>query len=204
VKKNMTTLIGAGAGALIILLVAGLMISRQYSKARELQGKIDELQAQIDMHRAVAERGPDLERKKDQIARTFDKFVTIFPKKENADRVFDTLQLYGAQTKIDIKRVGIVEEAPTEPGRPGAARPAGPKGPQYKNFGTRENTIEVEGTFFDFVEFLNKLESHREFLQVDSFTMAPKRDAGRGGDAGAEIKLTITMKLRTFFYDPKA
>jgi|GEM_PF-4598706 len=106
---------------------------------------------------------------------------SILPSQEEIENLVDNLSEFA-------KKSGIVMTK-TAPVRQGAYRAA--KG-VVKRFDEADFDVEIEGDFFQFVEFLNCLENYKRFIRVDDFAIA----AGRAqGDPNS-----IKLKFATFTY----
>jgi len=189
------------AGAFLIVLGGiGAAIYGKHNERQQTLAEVEKLRQEIAGYdKRIALR--EMKRKqKEDIEDNFAELVEILPQAspQQQDRIYQLLTQIGANTKVKAK--GITEKATTTGG---AAPPAGgkqqPQAPQAPQFGDAFQQTQLsasfEGTFSNFMRFLNMVENYPNFLRVDEIDIRPSRTVVTDPQT-LDIKLTLS----TFSY----
>ncbi|KPJ63176.1 MAG: hypothetical protein AMS15_01415 [Planctomycetes bacterium DG_23] len=165
----------------VILLLAGLGggIYLKIKQRVPLDTEIENLQRTIKIHEGkIAQIGPLTDRiaaLQDEIAR----YEIIIPDSEELDKMADTVDEFRKKSGVEIndfRKISIPITRPEE-----AAR-------AYRRVTYH---MKLKSDFFQFAIFVNLLENHERFIQVDSFRVSP----GRGEDI---LQMDIDLQISTF------
>jgi Tfp pilus assembly protein PilO len=169
----------------------GVLIYGKLKTNSKIKDEISQFEEKSQRYELKKMKIPRLKKKMEEINKNFKKFVSILPKKKEAreDRIFGIVANYAEQAGLKAQRAVI--EKGTEVKK---------KGKKYKAFNQVSTTLGLEGTFFEFLTFLSLMENHKSFLQVDSFSVTPKKEAGKR----VKDLLGISIKVTTFTYAPSA
>lgn len=165
----------------VLLLLGGFGVGI-YLKIKEkgpLDTKIERLRKTIAIHdQKIAEIEPLTEKiaaLQDELAR----YEIIIPDSEELDKMAETVDEFRKKSGVEINDF-------RKTSRPTTAREE--MGKAYKRV---TYNIKLVGKFYDFVTFVNLLESHERFIRVDSFRMSP----ARGEDTSL---MDIDLQISTF------
>lgn len=166
----------------VVLLLLGGFGLGIYLKIKEkgpLDANIDTLRKTIAIHnQKIAEIEPLTEKiaaLQDELAR----YEIIIPDSEELDKMAETVDEFRKTSGVEINDF-------RKTSRPTTAREE--MGKAYRRV---TYDIKLVGKFYDFVTFVNLLESHERFIRVDSFRMSP----ARGEDTSL---MDIDLQISTF------
>jgi len=193
------------AAVLIFVAAIGGLGYAVYAKTvenDETQAKIDALEAEISQFQAVIATREEKERQRlalDQILRDL---VSILPpySERQEELVQDALTAYASGAQLKPKRLApTVVQGPPAPNA--APQPPRPPGAASNDFVRIDLRMGFEGTFFNFLKFLYRVETHDSFLRVDEIQLAPLPYAE--GPQPENRELAIVVKVSTYQYVPK-
>ena len=180
-KREKMILMTVLVASAVVALGAGVWIYFLSTWAGELRTDNDALRARVNAAQTKLAKLTALRIEREQAQARLDVAQSILPSQEEIESLVDNLSEFA-------KKSGVVI-AKTAPVRQGAYRNA--KG-AVKRFEEADFEIDLEGNFFQFVEFLNYLENYKRFIRVDDFAVA----AGRAeGDPNS-----VKLKFATFTY----
>jgi len=173
----------------VIVVVAGIItwLVMGVRQSRKLNVSITEKAAKLqDLHAKIAAI-PGLRQEQQKLAGELEEYETILPNDRELNKIFDTLSEYEKKAGLKIQTFSPTRERKTAANVPETS---------YRQV---SYDLDLTGDYFSLVKFLNLLENHDRFVQVDSFTMKQKRQEG-----SANVANDISLKLSTFVFDPKA
>ena len=176
--------------------------------------ELDGIEASIKKNDKIIAKRKDLEIEKDKLDKHLSRYVTILPPPEVAtpQTFLRLVQEKVERSQLSLQSIVFVEEkakkgkAKRKPKGKGKASSKKKAGPAFEEL--RVN-LEAQGSYDEYLRFLNSLERHETFLRVNSFTCAIDEDAMQdafesgqvGGEDGQIVwKLRIEMQVSTFTY----
>jgi len=147
-----------------------ISIKQKGTKLAELQEKIAAV--------------PALRQEQQKLSGELQVLETILPNDRELNKIFDTLSEYEKEAGLEIRRFNPVREK-TERGNGTET--------SYRKV---SYDLELVGEYFSLVKFLNLLENHKRFVQVDSFNIKQKDEDSAVNE--------LSVKCSTFVFDPKA
>ncbi len=204
-------LIAAVAIFVVVIGSLGFAIYKQTGDNADLQQSVDGLRNEIAGLDAIIATREQKKKNRDAQEDVLKSLVSILPpySERQEERVYEAVTQYASLAKL--KFGGIIPRAvvsapvrPTGGGPPGApAPPAPPKPPgaAASDFAQTELALKFDGTFFNFLKFVNMVENHESFLRVDQLSLVPARPTA--GPQPENLDVTVTVKISTFQYAPK-
>lgn len=186
-KRRILAFVGA---SIVTAIACGVMIYLQRQKVQEWRTQVQALQAQIAQDRALIAKTPELV-KEVIIQRETDEVIKgILSDEEDVNNLVRTLQKFEEDSGISISSMKLQRES----------------GGQQKNeeFGRVAYTLVLEADAFEFLSFLNYVESHSRLMSVTNFKLS---SGGRMLTRGTDDDIPrhkITLDLETYVYRPKA
>lgn len=183
--------------AACFVVIFGSLVAAIYSKYNEKEatlGQVEQLKQEIRGYQAKIDQKPAKQKLKEDIEDVFTELVDILPQASprQRDNIFDAVTQYAAIAKIRFKQ--LIQDTPVTMGGQQPPQPQGPAKPFGDAFEQTNLSLRFEGTFTNFMKFLNMVENHRNFLRVDEIALSPIRS-----DVEPRI-LDITVKFSTFHY----
>ncbi len=165
----------AGAGAWVWL---GL------SKADDLQMAILQKNQQLtSLNERIADV-PRLRQDGQKIGAELAEYEIILPNESELSKFLETLSDFEKKAGVDIRTVTPQQVMRQDPSAPTTS---------YKQVAY---DLSLAGDYFSFVRFLNLLETHNRFIQVESFSVRQREESNLVDE--------ITLRVTTFVYDPAA
>lgn len=197
--SNMQKIILAAAAFLVVFGGLCAATYSQYNEKEKTLATVNQLQDEIGVYEAKIATRDEKRRHKEAIEDNFGELVEILPQANprQRDRILDALTSYGSQARVKFVRVIVTEDLKSAPGAPQPPPAPGAK-PFGDAFEQTQLAVQYEGTFQNFMKFLNLIEVNSltgNFLRVDEVNLDP----GRGEDVEPKV-LNITIKLSTFSY----
>jgi hypothetical protein len=195
------------AGIAVFVVILGGIGYGIYAKSDEnsaVEGQIQKLNDEIAELQKTIDKKEEMKKHRAAQDEIFKELVTVLPaySERQDERVMETLTAYASVCKLTPKGLVPKVNAPVA-AAPGA--PPGPGGPQAqggKDFAQTELRINYEGTFFNFLKFLNMVENNDSFLRVDEILLSPTV-LGATEVQPEHRLLQITVKISTFHYVAK-
>ena len=179
----------------VLVVVAGVIgtgawVGLGVSECSELDKIIVVKKTELEKLEKKVSAIPGLKKEKAKLADELDTIEEILPKQRELNKLFDTLSdLKNAVNKGRSKgRMALASLAPLRDKRLTNA--------PVTSYNKTSYSLSLSADYFSLIKFLNLLENHNRFIQVDSFSIKQK-------DEGSVIN-DVNLKLSTFIYDPKS
>jgi Tfp pilus assembly protein PilO len=175
---------------LVLTLVVGYLLYKDYQEWKKLRADIDGMNAQITKLKQDIFQVPKIRDELDNQAAIFEEHVKILPSEKDLDSLVESLR--GLAERADI--VNIAEIRPQGSGR----RPRG-RG-QTSDFEELGYSLRFEADFRTLAEFLNALETNTRFLKVNQFRTTPILASAEAEVVGP-LPLSVDMTIITYKYN---
>jgi Tfp pilus assembly protein PilO len=167
---------------LVAVLIVGVWWMFLFSPVRGDAGKVDdEIETAKSETRALetqAKQLEDLERRAPEIEANLDRLREAVPAEPELASFIDLANQLGVDTGVRW-----VSVAPAEPATTGQA-------------GTIQLTIEVEGGYFQVLDYLNRLENLPRLVVVDQLSLSASESDEEGASAGApQLLASLTARM---------
>ncbi len=176
---------------LIILFVVafGVIVALCYYRwndNKKLEQEVDSIQARIGKMELIKAEISDLRQERRRSIEAINDLTKILPTEAETSHsdLLELLRQFATASGVSVTSLLRPTEVP-EPGMPIM---------RYKY------EIMVEGTFPQFVRFLNHIERHERFLKVDSFEVA---NLGTGPIWPETPEKKMRLRLTTYTYNPE-
>ena len=196
-KEMKTVAVFAGV-FLVMAMVAGYFVYNTSDEVAVKAQEIDVLKNELAALKKEADQHDELVIELDSLKANLAQYVKILPSPEVAtpERLMELVQekTERAQFALASYRAGDAKgaKAPQARGRgPGSA----------SGFKEIEVSLNAEGTYEQFLRFLNSLERHESFLRVNSFSCLTGSKPTIGEDGAEVYPLTISLNVSTFRYE---
>ena len=169
-------------------------------KARE--GEIAQIKQEIAKAEAVIAKKEELEKELESLERNLSHYITILPSPEVATKesLMRLVQEKCERSQFVLERF-VLDKAAGAPAR-GRGRAAPKKKGGGGGFQEIALTLDANGTYEQFLRFLNSLERHESFLRVNTFRcQADPKPKINEEDGTVSWPLTISLNLSTFRYE---
>ncbi|MGE3165830.1 MAG: type 4a pilus biogenesis protein PilO [Planctomycetota bacterium] len=170
---------------------------RKRTELKETRIKLDQEEAEAQAKIAMI---PKLRKESEELAQIIEDYAEILPTEAEVslDAFLEDIEQFIQDTSLVIVNGAPVEKkfVAKKKGAPEAAR---------VNFEQHKYRFQLEGTYLDFVRFVNRVENHTRFLEIVEMKIAPTGKTGRG-EGGEEIRLaensrkTIELVISTYTY----
>ena len=189
-KEMRTTAITAvliliGAGGL------GYFVNETLTEIETVSAANAELEGQIATLKAKVDTMPALPVELENLKTNFAQYIKILPSPEIAtpERLLELVQEKCERSAFQLKTFSF---------KPGAATAkAGARG----GFREIDITLNAEGTYEQFLRFLNGLERHESFVRVNSFNCTVGTTAKKDAEGKDLWPLTVALNISTFRFD---
>jgi len=187
-KKIWTGII---AGSVVIAGSFAFMVHTEKGKIRETHAAVDSLRTEIDKSRTTIRTTPDLEREVIVLREIAERIKEVLPDTKDLNDLIRNFQDYSRETGV----------------RPSSFKPKDTakdrgRGKLASAFEKVAYTLTLEADLFQFLDFVNKIETHRRFMSINSFKLdaTSRRKLESEGFASHKIQ----MEVETYKYVPKA
>jgi Tfp pilus assembly protein PilO len=195
-----------------ILVVAGALVVGEVvfafmgnSQREELQSELSSLDDRQRVAQAKCDRIPDLEAKVRELSDIVDQYTEILPREDEVspDAFLDDISRLCSEVGLEIASANPIEVKDTTkaPRRTGNRNTPAPKN-QPKSFVQHKYRFEMAGSFPALLQFLNGVENHTRFLQVDELSVE-NLASGRAGsavEAALDPRKSLVVELSTYTY----
>jgi Tfp pilus assembly protein PilO len=166
-------------------------VEQKKSEIAVLNKEIEDLQAQADQEEALLAELAALKL-------NFAQYVKILPSPQVAteEKLMETVQLKCERSNFTL--VDYVAKPPRKRAKRGKKRGASSTG-----FKEIDVTLKADGTFEQFLRFLNSMERHESFLRVNSFQCQGPRGPETDAEGNETWPLKVTLNVSTFRYEAK-
>lgn len=174
-------------------LAEGYYINEVMGEIEVKQAEIATLQGEITTLQEKVKKIEPLTRELASLKANFAQYVRILPSPDVAsqERLMELIQEKSDRTGFKVTQFVIKRESTTA-----AAASRKKKG----GFQEIDLTLTSEGTFDQFLRFLNSLERHESFVRVNSFACSAS-DKPKIGPDGPTWPLTVALNVSTFRYE---
>lgn len=189
--SNKKVWIGIAAGGLLVAGTLGWLVRGEKQSITEAEGAVATLRTQIDKARTTIRATPELEREVIVLREIAERIKEVLPDTKDLNDLIRNFQDYSRETGV----------------RPSAFKPKDAakertKGKAASAFEKVAYSLTLEADLFQFLDFLNRIETHRRFMAVNSFKIdaTTRRQLEENGVASHRIQ----MEVETYKYVPKA
>lgn len=187
-KEMRTTAITA---ALIIVgaVVLGYFVNETLTEIDAVTAANTELEGQISTLEAKVATRPALEQELATLKENFAQYIKILPSPEIAtpERLLELVQEKCERSQFQLKSFNFRPLADQKRARGG--------------FREIDITLNAEGTYEQFLRFLNGLERHESFVRVNSFNCTVGTTAKKDAEGKDLWPLTVALNISTFRFD---
>ena len=178
--------IAGGVGALLLCACAGWAIYDQVGANEQAEQSVLDLKTKIAAGRRLVETTPEKERQVIVLRELDPVFAEILPDSSEVNELIKTFYRYSGEAGV---------EPSSFQSKPDVAR-----GKTESDFSKVAYTLSLAGDTFQFLDFLDRIETHRRFMAVPSFTLqaASRREMEELGYARHRIQ----MDVETYVYSP--
>ncbi len=178
-----------GAGTVVIAAGLGALIYLQHQSIEKNRVEVDRLKGEIDAGRALVMTTPDLEHNVILQRETDVVIKEILSDEEEATNLVRTINQFEVDSGISVKSLKLLKDTTRD------------RSKNKEDFTRVGYTVTFDADAFQFLAFLDQLESHKRFINVKSFklTAAKRAQIDRGG---APVH-NISLDLETYVYAPK-
>jgi hypothetical protein len=204
-------LIAAVAVFVVVIGGLGAGIYAKSGENGEISEDVERLRGEIAGLDAIIATREQKKKHRDAQDEVFKELISVLPQysERQEERVYEAVTSYGSLAKIRFgglvpKPVQVMPPPgaappPTAPGAP--PKPPGAGGAPPTDFTQTELTLRFEGTFHNFLRFINMVENHESFLRVDTIQLTPLRPAD--GPQPEQLEVSIVVRISTFHYVAK-
>ncbi len=189
-KEMRTTAITA---VLIVIgaLVLGYFVNETLTEIEAVTASNAELQGQIDVLKAKVDTMPALQLELENLKTNFAQYIKILPSPEIAtpERLLELVQEKCERSAFQLKNFNFKQGAKEVK--------AGARG----GFQEIDITLAAEGSYEQFLRFLNGLERHESFVRVNSFTCTVGATAKKDAEGKDTWPLTVALNISTFRFN---
>ncbi|MEZ6014011.1 MAG: type 4a pilus biogenesis protein PilO [Planctomycetota bacterium] len=179
------------AGGLLVAGVFGYLVQSEKKSIEESGVAVATLRTQIDKSRSTIRGTPDLEREVIVLREIAERIREVLPDTKDLNDLIRNFQDYSRETGV----------------RPSSFKPKDAakdraRGKASSAFEKVAYTLTLEADLFQFLEFLNRIETHRRFMSVNSFKIdaTTRRKLEEDGVASHRV----TMEVETYKYVPRS
>lgn len=177
-----------GVGTLVIASGLGALIYLQNQSIERNRADVDRLTKEIEAGRALVATTPELEHNVILQRETDAVIKEILSDEEEATNLVRTINDFEAKSGISVKSLKLLKENTREK-------------KANEDFGRVGYTVTFDADAFQFLAFLDALESHKRFINVKSFKLTAAKRAQI--DRGASPVHNVSLDLETYVYAPK-
>ena len=176
------------AVSIVVVVVAlagvGTWVMLGLNRGDDIRVTIEQKRQQLSALREKIAAVPSLRQERQKIGDELAEYETILPNESELNKIFETLGDFQKRAGVEIRSVTPQQVMRQDPGAPTTS---------YKQVAY---DLSLAGDYFSFVRFLNLLETHNRFIQVESFGVRQHDESNLVDE--------ITIRLSTFVYDPAA
>lgn len=178
--------IGIIGGGLVCALGFGFLIWHQRQTIEETKAEVATLHGNIDSSRKLIEGTSGLEREVIVLRELTQVMKGILPDNNDVNNLVRTLQTFCDESGMRTTNLKKKSENSRE----------------KSEFERVAYTMQLEGDTFQFLKFLDRIESHTRFIRVPNFHISTQQRGG-GGDKSGVPSHKVQIDVETFVYDPK-
>ncbi len=170
----------------LVLGVFGFLSYKDYARIREIKAESATLDDQLKVHKKKIELIPALKAEVIKLEGKFDEQRKFLPEVRDTNNLIEVMTYLCEEAKLNRP----------EDVQPEMKRETGPKRAPTGEIEPILYKIELSGSFFNFVQFLNLVEHYQRFLRVRDFTISGGGDRGKKGvveGVAADLKFKLTL-----------
>jgi len=185
------TVVVAGAAVLVACTVFAVMGLRDVKAENQAVQRLETEIAMLDKKLADVQR---LENRLDSLRRQFDIDRRILPDESEVEQFIESL--YRSRAVPGIPAGSVTPER--------QSTPAGKR--EQQSFERKSWTLRFIADFFQMAEFINAIESHQRFIQVDGFKVRADKASQLDPLAPPDetVKNDVVLNISTFVYNQPA
>jgi len=183
--------IGIAICGSLVATTLGYFLRSEKLSIVECQDSVTVLRAQIDKARTTVRGTPELEREVIVLREIAERIKEVLPDTKDLNDLIRNFQDYSRET-------GVVPSS----FKPKDAAKDRAKGKVASAFEKVAYTLTLEADLFQYLDFLNRIETHRRFMSVNSFKI--DATSRRKLEADGVASHRIQMEVETYKYVPKA
>lgn len=183
--------IGIATSGLLVAGIFGYMVRAQKQSIEESRAAVTALRSQIDKSRTTIRGTPELEREVIVLREIAERIKEVLPDTKDLNDLIRNFQDYSRET--GVRPSGF---------KPKDAAKDRTKGKAASAFEKVAYSLTLEADLFQFLDFLNRIETHRRFMSVNSFKIdaTTRRQLEENGVASHRIN----MEVETYKYVPRS
>lgn len=191
-KEAKTTAIAASLVGIISLGFV-VMVKGELDKKDEQEKAAAALDADIKKLEAKVATKESLDQELENLKTNFGQYVKILPSPEIAtqERMMELVQDKSERANFPVKSF-VEKQQKAAIGKKGAVKSA---------FREIEITLNAEGTFEQFLRFLNSLERHESFIRINSFNCTAATQSKVDEEGKTVWPLNVQLNISTFRFD---
>lgn len=178
-----------GVGTVLIATGLGALIYFQHKSIEKNRVEVDRLKGEIDAGRALVATTPELEHNVILQRETDVVIKEILSDEEEATNLVRTINQFEVESGISVKSLKLLKDNTRANAK------------NKEDFTRVGYTVTFDADAFQFLDFLDLLESHKRFINVRSFKLTAAKRAQI--DRGGEPLHNISLDLETYVYVPK-
>ena len=179
-KREKVILLAVLVGTVLFAIASGVTIYVVSGKAKELRIANDGLHARIAAAKGKLNKLNDMRTEREKAQARLVVSESILPSQKEVEVLVDSLSEFAKKSGVIITKAAPVRQT--------AFKATG----GAKRFDEADFDLTLEGSFFQFVEFLNSLENYKRFIRVDKFSVAAGKAPGEPN--------SVAMSFATFTY----
>lgn len=176
--------IGVIGGGALCALGLGALIWFQHQSIDEAKAEVATLRGNIESSRKLIEGTSALEREVIVLRELSEVMKGILPDNDDVNNLVRTLQQFCDESQI--RTTNLKKKAENARNK--------------AEFDRVAYTLQLEGDTFEFMKFLDRVESHSRFMRVPTFRLQAQ---SRGREKDGPIAHKVQIDIETFVYDPK-
>jgi Tfp pilus assembly protein PilO len=179
-KRERMILLSVLIGSLLIAVASGATIYFVGAKAGDLKTANAGLHGRIVTAKNKLNKLNDMRVDREKAQARLVVSESILPSQREIETLVDNLSEFAKKSGVIITKAEPVRQTPFK--ATGGA----------KRFDEADFDLDLQGNFFQFVEFLNYLENYKRFIRVDKFSVSAGKTAGEAA--------TVALSFATFTY----
>ncbi len=172
--------IGLGAATLLTVSGLGTLIYLEREGIQAAQDSVVALEGQIGVARKTIEGTPKLEHEVIVLREVAAVIDQILPNTEDLNTLVEQFHEYATESEVRVTDVKLKQDRSSARGT-------------KADFDKVGYTLTLESGAFEFLGFLNRIETHSRFMAVPSFkiTSSPRQQINRTGEARHKVQVDV-------------
>lgn len=187
----------------VAVLGEGLFAYSCLTKRSDLRSDLEKLEKEERDAKEKISQIPRLKKEAKELAQIIEDYAVILPTRAEVslDAFLEDIEDFMRDTSLVM-----ITGAPVEKRRVTKKKPKkGQAAPEVDNFDQHKYRFQLEGTYLDFVKFINRVENHTRFLEILQLKISPSGGETKSGGS-EEIRLaenprkSIEVVISTYTY----